>query len=667
MSDFVIAKYLRLSQDDAVSESMSIPHQRIMLDEFIDELAIPNTTVLEFVDNGHTGTNLNRPGVQEMLDLVQCGKVNCIIVKDFSRFSRDSMESGYYIEQVFPLYGVRFISVSDHYDSINYDGGTGGLDVAFKFMMHEYYSKDLSKKIKSAKHILMKNGEYIVGGAIYGYRKNDAGKWEHDPQAAEVVHNIFCMALGGMTTAQIRDKLFIDRQLTPREYEYLNKGKDITPKFMWATRQIWRILTNEQYTGTYVSGKQETTRIDSKPTIYKDRSEWIIIPDSHPHIVSKEDFARLQEILKSPKEALSNDRVRSNHSRKLLDRIENGERKPSAILYGYCMNTSRALDIDDTAAEAVRVMFDLALQGTTARDIAVKLHELKHVPPGEYFKIVRGYDIQPTYHWPVLRIREILKNIQYTGAYVAGRTYQDENGRKYHTPKSDWVIIPDKYPGIVSKEIFEQVQKITSQSKRKMQPNNYLLRGKIVCGSCGHSMIYGNTTTSPMYRCMSTHADPSAACHKMKVVTTEIEEAVMSVIEIHAGIILESGDLSGLQKSNDGLGQLAEYENQMKVVDEQRQVVYEKFITGEIDRETYRTTKTNLTVQFDRLKNMVAAIKQSEHDSHAKKHAIEQAKAIIDKAITPQEIVDTLIEKVHVFPDNHLDITWKVIGFAANM
>jgi DNA invertase Pin-like site-specific DNA recombinase len=110
-----------------------------MLDEYIDELSVPNATVLEFEDNGYTGTNLNRPAVQEMLEMVRCGKVNCVIVKDFSRFSRDSLESGYYIEQVFPLYGVRFISLSDHYDSADYIGDTGGLDVAFKFMMHEYY------------------------------------------------------------------------------------------------------------------------------------------------------------------------------------------------------------------------------------------------------------------------------------------------------------------------------------------------------------------------------------------------------------------------------------------------------------------------------------------------------------------------------------------------
>jgi len=661
--DFVIAKYLRLSQDDAISESMSISHQRLMLDEFIDELSIPNATILEFEDNGFTGTNLNRPAAQDMLELVRCGKVNCIIVKDFSRFSRDSMESGYYIEQVFPLYGVRFISVSDHYDSADYDGGTGGLDVAFKFMMHEYYSKDLSKKIKSAKHILMKNGEHIVGGAIYGYRKNDSGKWEQDPTAAEVVRDIFNMTLDGKTTAQIRDKLFADRQLAPREYDYINKGKDITPKYNWASRQIFRILTNEQYTGTYIAGKRETTRVGSKTHIEKDKSDWIIIPNSHPAIVSENDFARVQEILKSPKEALPNGRERSTHAKKLLDRIESGEKKLSATLYGYSINASGSYNIDDTAAKAIRAIFDLALQGLTARDIAGKLQEAKHIPPGEYFKLARGLDIQVTHRWPTLRVREILKNEQYTGAYIAGRTFQDESGRKYHTPKSEWVIIPDKHPAIVSKEIFEQVQAITSQGKRKMQPHNYLLRGKIVCGTCGHAMIYGNTTTQPMYRCMHTHSNPAADCHKMKFATTDVEDVVMSIIKTQASLILKTDDLSELKKKGGDKSRLAECEKQVKALNEQRQSVYEQYITGEIDGVTFKKIKSDHTVQIERLRVLASSLRQNELDSYNKSKIAKQATAALNGSLTPVEIVDVLIEKVHVFPNDHIEITWKVAGF----
>ena len=176
MSNYVIAKYLRLSFDDAVTDSLSIPNQHSQIDSHIEALDIPNVEVLEFIDNGYTGTNLERPAVQELLDLVQCGRVNCIITKDFSRFSRNAIESGYYIEQVFPLYRIRFISVSDGFDSNDCIDGTGGIEVAFKLLMHEHYSRDLSRKVKSTKRVQMLNGENIVANAIYGYRKNEGGR-----------------------------------------------------------------------------------------------------------------------------------------------------------------------------------------------------------------------------------------------------------------------------------------------------------------------------------------------------------------------------------------------------------------------------------------------------------------------------------------------------------
>jgi len=117
------------------------------------------------------------------------------------------------------------IAIGESYDSNDYKNGTGGIDVAFRFLMHEYYSKDLSKKIKTALHIRMKNGEHIVAGTIYGYRKNDDGKWEPEPEPAEVVRQIFKMALDGLTTSQIRDNMFESRYPTPREYAKIKRGK----------------------------------------------------------------------------------------------------------------------------------------------------------------------------------------------------------------------------------------------------------------------------------------------------------------------------------------------------------------------------------------------------------------------------------------------------------
>ena len=131
MRKYVIALYIRLSVEDIKTESLSIPNQRLILRE--KAMSLPewdNGEVLEFVDNGHTGTNFERPAVQELLTMVQAGSIDCIIVKDLSRFGRNSIETGYFIERVFPLYHTRFISVSDDFDTVNFKGDTGGIDVA---------------------------------------------------------------------------------------------------------------------------------------------------------------------------------------------------------------------------------------------------------------------------------------------------------------------------------------------------------------------------------------------------------------------------------------------------------------------------------------------------------------------------------------------------------
>ena len=160
MGKYIIAKYIRLSLEDAKYDSLSIHNQKLLLDRHIDSLDIEDAEVLEFVDNGYSGVNFERPGVQELLNLVRESKIDCIIVKDFSRFGRNSIETGYFIEMVFPLFRTRFISVSDGFDSNDYKEDTGGMEVAFKFLMHEYYSHDMSKKSKSAKYAKMKRGEY---------------------------------------------------------------------------------------------------------------------------------------------------------------------------------------------------------------------------------------------------------------------------------------------------------------------------------------------------------------------------------------------------------------------------------------------------------------------------------------------------------------------------
>ena len=560
---------------------------------------------------------------------------------------------------------MRFIAIGDFFDSNDHMDGTGGIDVAFRFIMHEHYSKDLSKKIRSALRVRMERGEHIVGGAVYGYRKNDAGKWELDPEPAEVVRQIFQMALEGLSTSQIRDRLFQARYPSPKEYEGIKQGKEIVPKCMWATKQLHRILINEQYTGSYVAGKQESSRIGTKSLIVHDRSKWIIFPNSHPAIVSVEDFEKVQDMLKNPKEAAPSKPVPNKISRSCRVRIESGERKSSAVPYGYVKSNGGDWEIDDTAAKVVREIYEMTLQGLTIAEVCNKLHESGYPSPAEYIKLSRGMDIQPENRWPALRIRDILKNEQYTGTFLAGRTYQDTEGKKYHTPRSEWIIIPDRHPPIISKEVFDEVQEIRARSRKNMHRRDYLLHGKISCGCCGYAMIYGDTTSIPMYRCIRTHADPAAECHRMKVSAPEIEEAVMTIIKKQAAVVLDSDDLMVIKKKNEVERIIAEYEKQIGYWVEQRQKSFERFVLNEIDRETHKKLMSEYTEQLDRLNNQLSVIKQSERDKRESKKTALLAKEVLNVTTSQKDIVNALIEKILVFPGNRLEIQWKFVNFAA--
>ena len=295
---YVIALYIRLSIEDTKVESMSIDNQKIALHKFADMMeGAGGVEVLEFIDNGYSGTNFERPAVQELLDAVRAGKVNCIIVKDFSRFGRNSIEVGYFMERVFPLYGIRFISINDGYDSDAYQGDTGGISVAFKYLAAEFYSRDLSVKSTTAKMVKMKRGEYQSKICLYGYRKGADGRMEPDEETAPTVRLIFELAAQGRTAAQIC-KALVERGIpTPGEYK-ATRGiarHDVSRSAgLWQISTITRLLDDERYTGTYIIGKRHVTEVGSSRVRMKDESEWIKIPDHHPAIVSKELFEQAQ-------------------------------------------------------------------------------------------------------------------------------------------------------------------------------------------------------------------------------------------------------------------------------------------------------------------------------------------------------------------------------------
>jgi DNA invertase Pin-like site-specific DNA recombinase len=296
MQKYVIALYIRLSIEDTKYDSLSIENQHLVLNEYASSMPeAMNAEILEFIDNGYTGTNFERPKVQELIEMVRENKIDCIIVKDFSRFGRNSIETGYFIERVFPLFHTRFISISDDFDSNRYKGDTGGMDVAFKYLINEYYSRDMSIKTKSAKYAKMQRGEYQSKICPFGYRKSADGRMEPDPETAPVVRHIFELAVQGFGATQIAKKLYQEGIPTPGEYKnaHGNHTHDVSRAHgIWSASTVLRTLDDERYIGTYIIGKKAVTEVGGSRVKTKDRDKWFIIPDHHPALVDKETFEK---------------------------------------------------------------------------------------------------------------------------------------------------------------------------------------------------------------------------------------------------------------------------------------------------------------------------------------------------------------------------------------
>ena len=295
--------YARLSRDDGDKlESDSITNQKALIRDFLSKH--PEIHVVsEKTDDGYSGVNFDRPAFQEMMDEIRSGKVNCVVVKDLSRFGRNYIEAGNYIERVFPFMGVRFIAINDSYDSLD-KNQSDSLIIPFKNLINDAYCKDISVKIRSQLEIKRKKGQFIGAFAVYGYLKDeeDHNKLVVDTFASEVVRAIFKWKLEGMSQGRIADKLNMQGVLCPMEYK-ISLGMKVQTNFrvhkkaMWSPVSVTRILTIEIYTGVLIQGKSGTPNYKVKKVMPKDEEEWIRVEESHPAIITKRNFETVQRIM----------------------------------------------------------------------------------------------------------------------------------------------------------------------------------------------------------------------------------------------------------------------------------------------------------------------------------------------------------------------------------
>ena len=296
--------YVRLSHEDGdKEESNSVTGQKDLIRDYLSRHPELRECGMK-VDDGYTGSNFDRPAFQEMMAEVKAGKINCIVVKDLSRFGRDHLGVGEYIEKIFPFMGVRFIAINDNYDSQHSNVESDELIIPFKNLINEAYCRDTSIKIRSQLEIKRQRGDFIGSFAVFGYRKDpeDRHRLLVDDYAADVVRDIFKWKLEGVSAGDIADRLTASGIPTPMDYKR-SLGMRYSTSFrvkeesVWDAGMVLRILKNPVYTGVLEQGRVTTPSYRVKRLVNKPREEWAVVENCHEAIIDRYDFESVQKVL----------------------------------------------------------------------------------------------------------------------------------------------------------------------------------------------------------------------------------------------------------------------------------------------------------------------------------------------------------------------------------
>lgn len=348
------AIYVRLSVEDSHTHSASIETQQMIIAQFLERN--PDIQVYDtYIDNGTSGTTFHRPAFQKMLSDIESGFVNCVIVKDLSRLGRNTIDTGYYIEQYFRLRNVRFIAVNENFDTAAPEDAHAGIIIPLRNMINEAYALDIGRKIKAQQRQAMKDGKFIGSRTPYGYLKapDDCHQLIIDPVAAPVVQKMFQWASEGAGLNTITVRLNDAGYLPPSHYK--NTQGIITHENLmgngnWNTRTVARILHAQVYTGDLVQGR---TKIVDHQQVEVSEMEWTVVRDTHEAIISHELFEAVQKKLDETAKHCKKREVKAYspnilkgkifcaHCGGSLHRHRNFRKKSADVYLFYCLTNSR--------------------------------------------------------------------------------------------------------------------------------------------------------------------------------------------------------------------------------------------------------------------------------------------------------------------------------------
>ena len=299
--NYIAGLYLRLSQEDErQGESVSIDNQRTMLRKYAEEHGFEIHD--EYIDDGVSGTTFQRPEVQRLLDDAKTGVINTIIVKDLSRFGRNYIEVGQYVDYVFPTFGIRFIAIQDNVDTANRDSNAMDM-MPIMNVFNEWHAANTSKKIRAVKRANAKEGIYTAKKASYGYKMGTDKKRAPviDEETAPIVRRIFEMYASGTSPRKIAETLNLESVLSPAAYAYEKFGQKAKPNAMglWSAITIREMLNKIIYIGHMPQLRWTSLSYKNHKRFRKDKNEWAVVYNTHEPIISQELWNRVQERQKS--------------------------------------------------------------------------------------------------------------------------------------------------------------------------------------------------------------------------------------------------------------------------------------------------------------------------------------------------------------------------------
>ena len=393
------ALYIRLSVEDNKKRGNSVENQRLILNDYLADK--PEFRVYDtYIDNGLSGVTFRRPAFQQMLSDIEAGHIDCVVVKDLSRLGRNFIDTSYYIERYFSAHNIRFISVTDQFDTADLDNLHGGIMLPLKNMINEAYALDIGRKIKAQQRQAMQDGEYVGARAPYGYRKapDNCHKLLIDEDAAKVIRQIFQWAYERAALNDITRRLNEAGIPTPSHYQKSTgeiRHENLVGSGKWQTRTVAKILGSEVYTGDLVQGKTKT--VDHRQT-RADTDSYISVSGTHEAIVSREVFNAVQEHRRTVCEESRKKKVNSftpnifkgkvfcAHCGGSLHRQRNTRKKGPDVYFFHCLSNSRiakgscegVMIREDELAGAVTAILEKELSVVLGSSLSLFRYEERH-------------------------------------------------------------------------------------------------------------------------------------------------------------------------------------------------------------------------------------------------------------------------------------------------